>query len=84
MLRQWERQVSEKVLRRILFRIVPVSGCRLLVIRREVLSRIDPGNGDKELIIKTDGDQLITCFYCEFAEYRTRCRECSILIVRWV
>ena len=71
--------MPDKLLRKLLLRIEPKPGLRLIVVEPDVLSLLESGQGDKELVVKVDCNVLITCFYCCYAEYKNSCKDYNIL-----
>lgn len=79
--RQWDRQISDSLLSKIL-KNIDLNNCNtLLIVSRKVLKKVNK-NINKELFIKVDNKTLITCFYCQFHEYLTTKRVQKYLIVR--
>jgi len=78
--RQWDRQVSDKLLSKILNGIETNNCNTLLIVSRKVLKKTNK-NINEELFIKVDNNTLITCFYCEFQEYDSATREQNYLII---
>lgn len=81
--RQWQRRVDDSVLRRVLYKINPCSGHRLIVVSREVLTRLKHEVIQEELVIKVENRRLITCFFTDYQTYRNHCREENILVIKW-
>lgn len=65
--RQWERDVPDDLLKSILPPNVS-SNKQLLVISKKLVRKYLK-KSNSELLIKTDGKILITCFYCNFQDY---------------
>ena len=65
--RQWERGVSDDLLKAVL-PIKITSEKQLLIVSRNIIRKYSK-SCKTELLIKTDGNTLVTCFYCNFQEY---------------
>lgn len=65
--RQWERDVPDDLLKAVLPSKVS-SEKYLFVISKKVIRKYFK-KCNTELLIKTDGKILITCFYCDFQDY---------------
>ncbi|WP_303435568.1 hypothetical protein [Tenacibaculum sp. 1_MG-2023] len=78
--RQWDRQISDNLLSKIL-KDIETNNCNtLLIVSRKVLKKINK-NINEELFIKVDNKTLITCFYCQFQEYMANKRVQKYLII---
>jgi hypothetical protein len=78
--RQWDRQISDHLLTKILKNIETKNGNTLLIVSRKVLKKINK-NIKEELFIKVDHKTLITCFYCSFQEYKVSMRIQNYIII---
>ena len=78
--RQWDRQISDHLLTKILKNIETKNGNTLLIVSRKVLKKINK-NIKEELFIKIDHKTLITCFYCSFQEYKATIRKQNYIII---
>ena len=65
--RQWDRGIPDDVLKAVLPTEVSLQK-QLLVVSRKLLRKYSK-NYKTELLIKTDGKTLVTCFYCDFQDY---------------
>ena len=65
--RQWDRGIPDDLLKAVLPTKVS-SQKQLFVVSRKTLRKYSK-NCKGELLIKTDGKTLITCFYCDFQDY---------------
>lgn len=65
--RQWERDVPDELLKAVLPVKVSTEK-KLFVISKKVIRKYFKKN-TTELLIKSDGKTLITCFYCNFQDY---------------
>lgn len=78
--RQWDRTISDGLLLKILKNIKPNKKNTIVIVSRKALKTLNK-NINKELFIKIDKETLITCFYCEFQEYKTENRNQNYLII---
>lgn len=65
--RQWDRGVPDELLKAILPEDVSLQK-QLFVVSRKIMKKYLK-NCKMELLIKTNGKILITCFYCDFQDY---------------
>jgi hypothetical protein len=65
--RQWDRGVTDDLLKAVLPSEVSLEK-QLFVVSRKITKKYLK-NCKTELLIKTDGKTLITCFYCDFQDY---------------
>ncbi len=79
--RQWDRNVSDELLKTVLKKVNSNTNNHLIVISRNYLKR----NGLKikcELFIKIKGNILITCFYSDFNCYFNRKIDQNYLLIQ--
>ncbi|GAA4237498.1 hypothetical protein GCM10022291_24420 [Postechiella marina] len=81
--RQWDRQISDKILTHVLKHMDPNMPNTLCIVSRKVLRKINR-NMNTELFIKIDRTTLITCFYCDFQEYCSGGREQKYVIINQI
>lgn len=65
--RQWDRGIPDDLLKAVLPTEVSLQK-QLFVVSRKLLRKYSK-NYKTELLIKTDGKTLVTCFYCDFQDY---------------
>ena len=80
MYRQWDRNITDKSLSKILKRLDKSKKKTLIIVSRKILKKIGV-NCKKELFIKLDKSTLITCFYSDMQTYLGTKREQNYLII---
>ena len=78
--RQWDRNVPDKLLMKILNKIDVNKKKTMIIVSRKIIMKIDL-KVKKELFIKLDKSTLITCFYSDIQSYIGTKREQNYLII---